>query len=62
MDLNRHTSSDESGGNLGAELCYYIWSGISSGETRISDFCPKPFFSEHKSEIMDSAEEMLDHM
>ena len=42
MGLNRHTSSDESGGNVGAELSYLIWSSISSGETRIPDFCPKP--------------------
>jgi hypothetical protein len=62
MDLNRHTSSDESGGNLGAELCYYIWSSISSGETRISDFCPKPKFSEKKTEFLVSAEEMLNYM
>ena len=63
MDLNRHTSiEDESGGNLGAELFYYIWSSISSGETRISGFCPKPKVYEQKSEILVSAEEMLDHV
>ena len=62
MDLNRHTSSDESGGNLGAELCYYIWSSISSAETRISDFCSENFGFGQKSEILVSPEEVLDHM
>jgi len=62
MDLNRQTSSDESGGNLGAELCYYTWSSISSGETRNSDFCSENFGFEQKSEILVSPEEMLDHM
>ena len=52
MDLNRHTSSDESGGNFSAELSYHKRSSISSGETRISDFRPKPKISEQKSEIL----------
>ena len=59
MGLNRHTSSDEPGGNLGAELSYHVWSSISSSETIISDFCPKPKFSEQKSEFLVSPEEML---
>ena len=46
MDLNRHTSSDESRGNLGAELCYYIWSSISFAETIISDFCSEKSVSD----------------
>jgi len=62
MDLNRHTSSDESGGNFSAELSYYKRSSISSGETRISDFRPKPKFSEQKSEFLVSPEEMLDRL
>ena len=61
MGLNRHTPSDESGGNFSAELSYHIRSSIFSGETRISDFRPKPKISEHKSEMV-SPEEMLDRM
>ena len=49
MGLNRHTSSDESGGNLGAELSYYMWTSISSGKTRISDFCLENFGFGQKS-------------
>ena len=62
MGLNRHTSSDGSEGNLGAELSYLVWSRIFSGGTRISDFCPKPKLSEHKSEFLVSPEEMLGHI
>ena len=62
MDLNRHTSSDESGGNLGAELSYLIWPSISSGESINSDFCSENFGFGQKSEILVSPEEMLDHM
>ena len=43
MGLNRHTSSDGSGGNLGAWLSYHIWSSTTSGETGISDFCSENF-------------------
>ena len=64
MGLDRNTSSDESGGNLGAdaELSYHIWPSISSGEIRVSDFFPKLKYSEQKSEFLLSPEEMLDHM
>ena len=52
MGLNRHTSSDESGGNLGAELSYHIWSSISSGESINSDFCSENFGFGQNSEII----------
>ena len=52
MNLNRHTLGYGSGGFFSAELSYYMRSSISSGETRISDFRPKPKFSEQKSEIL----------
>ena len=62
MGLNWHTSSDESRGNLGAELRYDIWSSISSGETANSGFCSENFGFGLKSEILVSPEEMLGHM
>ena len=62
MGLNRHTSSDGSGGNFSAELSYYKRSSISSGETRNPDFCSEIFGFGRKSEIPVSPEEMLDLM
>ena len=43
MGLNRHTSSDESGGNLGAELSYHTLPSDSSCESRNSDICSESF-------------------
>ena len=63
MGLNRHTSSDGPGGNLGAELSYYIWSRISSGETTIPvSVRNRNLRSEQKSEFLLSPEEILVHM
>ena len=62
MDLNRHTSSDESGGNFSAVLSYYKRSSISSVETRNSDFRSEFFGFGRKSEILVSSEEMLDRL
>ena len=63
MDLNRHTSSDESGGNFSAELSYHMRSSISFvGETRLSDFCLENFGFGRKSESLVSPEEMLGRM
>ena len=62
MGLNRNTSSDKPGGNLGAELSYHIWPSISSGETGISDFCSENSGFGQKSEILVSPEEILDHL
>ena len=59
MDLNRHTSSDGSGGIFSAKLSYHKRSSISSGETTISNFRPKPKFLNRKSEFLVSPEEML---
>jgi len=60
MGLNRHSSIGESEGNLGAEICYYIWSSIAVGERIISDFCSKIInFGERKKQISDCCSEII---